>query len=81
MWRQVEPTHKLIEIWMQVSKKHNYKANIPVSEQSMFLALADYRPLQPPISLEKQQPSLVHCTRILYRTKASAGTPIYLSYV
>ena len=25
-----------------------------------FLASADYHPLQPPISLEKQQPSLVH---------------------
>ena len=30
------PTHKLIEIWMQVSKKHNCKANIPVSEHSSF---------------------------------------------
>ena len=25
-----------------------------------FLAWADYHPLQPPISLEKQQPSLAH---------------------
>ena len=46
-----------------------------------ILDLADYRPLQPPISLEKQQSLLVHCTRIHFRTKVSAGTPIYLSYV
>ena len=32
-------TPKLIEIWRQVSKKHNCKANIPVSEHSRFLML------------------------------------------
>ena len=75
------PTSKLIEIWRQVSKKHNCKANVTVSEHSRFLALVDYRPLQPPISLEKQQSLLVHCTCMQFRTKVSAGTPIYLSYV
>ena len=54
------PTPKLIEIWRQVSNKHNCKANVPVSEYSRFLALAYYRPLQPPISLEKHNIVLVY---------------------
>ena len=33
------PTHKLIEIWRQLSKKHNCKANAPVSEHSRFFSL------------------------------------------
>ena len=33
------PTHKLIEIWVQVSKKPNCKANIPVSEHLRFFML------------------------------------------
>ena len=49
------PTPKLID---NISK-HNYKANIPVSNTLGFLASADYRSPQPPISLEKQHPSLV----------------------
>ena len=32
-------THKLIEIWRLISKKHNCKANAPVSEHSRVFSL------------------------------------------
>ena len=75
------PTPKLIEIWRAVSKKHTCKANIPVSEHCMLFRLGRLPSSSASISLEKQQSLLVHCTCIQFRTKVSAGTPIYLSYV
>ena len=40
------PTHKLIEIWRRISKKHNCKEMHLSLDTLGFLALADYRPLQ-----------------------------------
>ena len=87
MWQQVEPdvgggglryaSNSETDRNMEAGQLESYLSLTILG----FLALADYHHLQPPISLEKQQSLLVQCTCIQFRTRISAGTPIYLSYV